>query len=357
MADRTGMVYLLSSMETGGAQMGMVRLLQELNLNDFAVTVVALRTPNPDLIERLPDHVTFVDLNIREKWRIDRCRPLIGLLADTDVLVCSLFHATILGRVLGSLRGVSTVVNWQHNERIGTGLRGLLFEVTNPLADAVLADSEAVAETVSTLHGAPPVHLVPLAGIDMDRFCPSSPTTTDRVAVGTLGTLTYQKQHDQVLAVANRCGDKDIEFHIAGGGPRRDELERRAKQMDLSHVRFHGHVDDAAEFLRMLDIYFQPSRFEGLCITVIEAMACGLPVVASEVGGIAESVVHEGTGYLAEPSDTHAFTNYIRTLADDRHQRHVFGNEGRVRVADRYSRQALVESFERAITASRNADR
>lgn len=348
MARPTQTVYFISALETGGAQTGMFRLLEELSPQEFELTVISLTVNEDHLIDRFPEHVSFINLDVGAKYRFDKLYPLFDLFEGADVLVCSLYHATILGRILGSVQEVPVIVNWHHNERFKNYWRRAIYSMTNRFSDAILADSFSVSEELDGIYGEKvPISTVPIAGVDMERFRPRHQVNGSSMSIGTLGTLTQQKNHDQVLAVAKRI--PDAMFHIAGTGPRRSELERLIACERLSNVEIHGYVEDVPAFLNSLDIYFQPSLYEGLCITVVEAMACGLPVVGSDVGGIEETVVHDETGYLASPEDTEAFVAYIRQLLEEDNKRSSFGRAARNRVENDYSREVLAERFKAAL--------
>jgi glycosyltransferase involved in cell wall biosynthesis len=146
--------------------------------------------------------------------------------------------------------------------------------------------------------------------------------------------------------------DDRFEFHVIGDGPLRDELCALASDHAPNSVTFHGErpPDKIPSFLNKLDVYFQPSRREGLCITVIEAMACGLPVVGSNAGGISESVVHGETGLLASADDIDKHCEHLRTLGEDDALRQQYGRASRLRVEECYSAEALREKFLDAVS-------
>ncbi|KAB7519446.1 glycosyltransferase [Halosegnis rubeus] len=341
------LTYLISSMETGGAQWGMIRLLGNLSPTDYDVTVVALQSVENNLVAELPEHVSFVDLAVTPRYRFDRLVALIPIIKGSDILVCSLYHATITGRIFGSVWAVPTVLNWKHNGRFRGGLRRLIYLLTNSLSDGVLADSAYVARVMGEQPGNLPIFEVPIAGINIDRFPIVQHSETDQIVVGTLGTLRWEKQHEQVLAVAEAL--PKIEFVIGGDGERYEELQNMIENRRLENVKLAGHIDDVASFLAGLDIYFQPSLSEGLCITVLEAMAAGLPVVASDVGGISDSVLNGVTGYLRSPEETMEFKQDIRYLSKDPEIRREFGREARSRVEEIYSEENLVTAFREAL--------
>jgi glycosyltransferase involved in cell wall biosynthesis len=143
----------------------------------------------------------------------------------------------------------------------------------------------------------------------------------------------------------------DVTFHVAGNGPKQKRLTEEAP----ANVEFHGKVtqSEMPSFYANADVYFQPSRWEGLCMTVVEAMACGRPVVGSAVGGITESVVDGETGFLCPPRDVECFVEQIERLADAPNRREAMGTAGRQRVLEQYSATALGDGFRRAIDQAR----
>jgi glycosyltransferase involved in cell wall biosynthesis len=126
-------------------------------------------------------------------------------------------------------------------------------------------------------------------------------------------------------------------------------LTTEAAKLEGSNVSFLGRVDSVPEFLSAVDIYFQPSHYEGLCITVLEAMAAGKPIVASTAGEIPQNVRHGADGFIADPTAVESFVDAIQNLANSPGLRSEFGNAAQERVADRYSQQILVEKFLRVI--------
>lgn len=340
------LTYLINTLSIGGAERGMARLLSGLPADRFDVTVVGLATRGGGIVDQLPAHVDVVDLGIESLLDIRRLRTVWNEFANTDVLVTSLYHATQIGRILGTFRRVPVILSWQHSERLESTFRQRLFGLFSPLDTRILADSEAAAKGAN-MYGANSnkVCQVPIAGIDLENLRPVTHKPKDTILVGSLGRLTPAKNFEAVIDLADMLQDKSIEFHIGGYGPMRDPLEQYMAGKNLDNVFFEGLVEDVPQYLNDLDIYFQPSIREGLCITVIEAMAAGLPVVASNVGGITESVVEGETGMLEDPSATEAFAQDILELSTDSARRSAFGTAGRKRVEEYYSQERLVEEF------------
>jgi glycosyltransferase involved in cell wall biosynthesis len=186
--------------------------------------------------------------------------------------------------------------------------------------------------------GRAPSHVVPL-GIDVKRFASGRPAFDKRDGrrlVGNVARLAEQKDHRTLLEAAALVPEAD--FVIAGDGELRGELERTAGP----NVRFLGPRTDVPEILASLDVFAFPSLFEGLCLAVIEAQTAGVPVVATAVGGIKETVVDRETGLLVPPRDPEALAAAIRRLLDHPGEAARLAAEARRRAVERYSEEKMV---------------
>ena len=186
--------------------------------------------------------------------------------------------------------------------------------------------------------GRAPSHVVPL-GIDVKRFASGRPALDKRDGrplVGNVARLAEQKDHRTLLGAAALVPEAD--FAIAGDGELRGELERAAGP----NVRFLGTRTDVPDILASLDVFAFPSLFEGLCLAVIEAQTAGVPVVATAVGGIKETVVDGETGLLVPPRDPEALAAAIRRLLGHPEEAARLAAEARRRALERYSEEQMV---------------
>jgi glycosyltransferase involved in cell wall biosynthesis len=135
----------------------------------------------------------------------------------------------------------------------------------------------------------------------------------------------------------------DLHLQIAGAGPERPALDEDIRALGLNDaVRFLGWQADLAPWLAGWDIFVQPSLEEGLPIAAMEAMAAGLPVVATAVGGTPELVEDGKTGWLVPPGDPAALVQRIRALLLNPEQARVIGAAGRARVREKFSTDRMV---------------
>jgi glycosyltransferase involved in cell wall biosynthesis len=136
----------------------------------------------------------------------------------------------------------------------------------------------------------------------------------------------------------------DVVLHFFGDGPQRPDLERLAFEADVaSRVVFHGRVDHQTllDALGTIDLLLHPALVEGLPMTVLEAMAAGLPVLATEVGGLPDVLLHGETGYLIPPGDSGAIADAIRSILDDPTGRHAVAEHAVAYIRDYSSAQRI----------------
>jgi glycosyltransferase involved in cell wall biosynthesis len=182
-----------------------------------------------------------------------------------------------------------------------------------------------------------PSHVIPL-GIDVERFGGARPAlTAERPVVGTVGRLAEQKDHETLLDAAKLL--PLAQFVLVGDGELRAQLQERASE----NVKFTGWRDDIPELLASFDVYVQPSLFEGLCVAVLEAQAAGVPVVATPVGGMRDTVVPEETGLVVPVGDARALAAAVERLLDDQELASRLANEAAQRVRERYRTSRMID--------------
>jgi glycosyltransferase involved in cell wall biosynthesis len=170
----------------------------------------------------------------------------------------------------------------------------------------------------------------------------------DELVVGAVGRLDPVKSLDTLITAASHLKSKypRIRLVLIGGGPLQDALVDLVKQEGLENdVTFTGHRDDVRELLPALDVYVNSSIFEGVSLTILEAMATGVAVIATRVGGTPEVVVDEETGCLVPARDPAALANAIGTLIGQPLRRYSLGRAGRARVEQHFSITRMVEDY------------
>jgi len=254
-------------------------------------------------------------------------------------------------------------IHTKHGKNPGT--RGLiaLRRAAARFVHAFVAVSETTAEQAREQRDMPPhkLHVIP-NGIRLDRYAPDLAARAaaraelglgDAYVIGTVGRIdTYKNQAMLVRALAPRLG-RDVRLVIIGEGPARADVEAEvARLADPSSVVLTGRRMDVPKLIHAFDVFALSSQSEGLPLVVPEAMAAGLPIVTTSVGGL-PTVVDEGHTGLLVPVDERAFGQALSRLIDDRDFAKRLGTNARQVALARYSSDRMVEAYLDLYAASR----
>ena len=223
----------------------------------------------------------------------------------------------------------------------------------NHLIDRVLTVSESIRKTLIN-NGIKP-HLIETVyeGIDTEWIDAQEPSflphCKNSLVVGTVAHLSHEKGHVDILKAVslNRYRCPDAYYVFVGEGVMREQLEEQASQLEVSDiVHFTGFRKDSEALMKNFDIFCLPSLSEGLSSAIMSAMACSLPVISTNVGGIPELVIHGKTGLLTEPSAPDQLAESLYRLLTSPEKRTSFGREGRKIVETRFTIKHKLEKTE-----------
>jgi len=233
-------------------------------------------------------------------------------------------------------------------------------------ADEVVCVSQAVADALARDYGADRVQHARVIhnGVDAARLDPRSTRVREerareRAAAGLdgaafvwlfVGRLEPQKGVDVLLTAAAEaaCAASPLTLWIVGDGSERAALEERARTLasPALAVRFLGAVHDPSPYYAAADAFALPSRWEGLPLALLEAQAAGLPVVATDAGGITEALVDGVAGHVVPREDAGAFARAMRALGSERDRARAMGDAGARRARDEWSWERMVGAYE-----------
>ncbi|MEM2373361.1 MAG: GT4 family glycosyltransferase PelF [Thermoproteota archaeon] len=190
--------------------------------------------------------------------------------------------------------------------------------ITN--SDKIIAVSNAVMKHALSL-GAPykKIKVVP-NGVDLKEFSPGEFRKAERKKIIFIGRLFPNKGIQYLVEAAPiiLARHPDVEFIIIGKGPMETELKKLIGRLNVEHAfRFLGIVPSIPEIMRECDIFVRPSLTEGMPLTILEAMACGLPIIASKIPGTSEVVKDGETGILIKPGDVKQLSDAVIKLIED----------------------------------------
>ncbi len=273
-------------------------------------------------------------------WRRLRKSPV-------DLLLLLTVVPNIWGRLLGRLAGVPVIVGCC---RGGGAPRRQRERWLWPLAHHIICNAQAVKAELSNHQGVPAERLTVIAnGVDSDFFCPAAGPDPQAPVVLSVARLVPDKDHDTLLrAFALAAKDHPrSELWLVGEGPRRAEIqELAARLLPPGRVRFLAGQTDLRSLFHQASLLALSSVHEALPNVVLEAMASGLPVAATRVGGLPEAVVPGQTGWLVPPRDVRALAAAIGQVLGDPAAGRAFGRAGRDRVTREFSLGAMVASHQ-----------
>ena len=357
-------LHLITELDAGGAQSALARLMARLDRRRFTPTVACLYNGDAVVARRIRAlGVPVTDLGMTARWRWDAFVRLYRLLRHERPIILHtwMFHADFPGRVLGRLAGVPIIVTSRRNENIGGAMRERFNRWTAHLDDRVVAVCELARLAEIERAGVPPEHVVTVYnGVDVDEFPVASAEVAARARramgipaeaplLGSLGRLHPQKGFSDLLAALAQVRQRipSVQLFLAGDGESRESLEAQARSLGLCEaVTFAGTRANVPEILAALDVLVLPSLWEGMPNAVLEAMAAGLPVVATAVGGTPEAVVDGVTGLLVPPQDPGALACAIERLLRDPDLRRTMGQAGRRRVEQHFDVWETVRQVE-----------
>ena len=355
-------LFLLTSMPVGGAETLLVNLVRRLDRRRFTPEIVCLKEPGPlgeMLAAEMPVHSDLLackyDLRILPRLMKLMRRPQ----ADAVVTVGA-GDKMFWGRIAAHLAGVPVVASALHStgwpdgvgrlNRLLTSWTDAFIGVADAHAEHLVQNERFPAEKVNTIYN----------GVDCDRFAPQDASAirrelgiaADAPVVGILAALRPEKNHELFLAGAKeiRAALPAAQFIVVGDGPKRPELEQLAADLGIADaVHFVGSRSDVPALLAACDIVALTSHNEASPVSILEALACGVPVVASNVGSVRETVVDGETGRLFPAGDLAAFVAATVGLLNSPADRERMGAEGRRRVEARWSLDAMVRGYEQLI--------
>ena len=355
MPRRVPIAIFLSTFQPGGTERQTIELIRRLSRDRFDVHAVCFEATgawqsrvegSAASIAAFPIHglgrpATFAQAHAFGRW----CRT-----RDIKIVYTADFYTNVFALPAAAVAGVP--VRLGSRREINAGKRASQLAVQRAAyacAQGVIANCTAAAERLAGERvPRSRIHVVP-NGIDLAPYgLRPGPRPIRRLAI--VANLRPEKAHEVLFAAVRMVLRRvpDVELVVAGEGPRRAELEALASAMEIApRVRFLGHCEDVPGLLAGCDAFVLTSISEAFPNSVLEAMASGLPVVASRVGGLTELIEHQRTGVLVPPGDARALAYALLDLMQWDTHAYGLGVAARRAVEARFSFERMVAAFER----------
>jgi glycosyltransferase involved in cell wall biosynthesis len=367
---------VIARLNVGGPAQHVLHLSRELDRRGYRTTLVAGRVGEGEgSMEQLATELGVEPVYVRSLQReisffadAAAVLQLVRLIRRERprILHTHTAKAGTIGRIAARLAGSArpeVVVHTFHGHVLRgyfSPLKTRLFRVVERVlarsSDSLVAVSPEVREDLVRMHVAPPGKIaVVRLGLDLEQRVAAPEGTRERVReelrvgdeplIGWLGRMTEIKCVDVLLRAFARVRG-DAVLVLVGDGPLRPSLEALAAQLGIAHrCRFVGYADEVARFYAACDVIALSSANEGTPVTIIEALAAGVPVVSTDVGGVRDVVEDGRSGFLVPPGDVEELGRALDRLAGDPALRQELGGRGRDVIA-RYSIPRLVDDLD-----------
>jgi len=353
-------MFIITSMPVGGAETLLINLIDRFDGQRIESEIACLKSRGPlgDAISGR--HVVHSDLTAG-KWDLRVLPRLVSLMRRRQidaVVTVGAGDKMFWGRLAAKFAGVPVVCSALHSTGWPDGV-GRLNRTLTSITDGFIAvaDHHGTHLVDHERFPADRVHVI-RNGIDCDRFVPSVTARIklrqelsldpDSRLVGIVAALRPEKNHGMFVDVAAGIVQADPKTHfvIVGDGPRRSAIEQQIAALGLQdHVHLLGTRHDTPEIVAALDAFLLCSHNEASPVSILESLACGVPVISTRVGSVAESVREGETGYLVSPDDVATMTQRLRQLLGDRRLAARLGATGRELVRRTGSLDSMVAGY------------
>lgn len=345
-------LHVIDHLDLGGAQTALLALARNRDRAGFEVEVAVLHGRG-SFAEAFEEAGVKVHSLAPAKWPPSYIPAFLRLVASGrfDVLHFHLQGANWLAKPLAALAGAPVRIAHDHTsgDLAFRGWGSLLPDsFTHLFSTKIIAVSDGVRDFLTRWEAVSPGRVEVIAnGVDETAFHPASPEEhsaarrhlrlpAETFVVGAMGRLAPEKNFALLAEMAVR--HPDIVFVVAGTGPEAERLGGLVDRLGVrERMRFLGAVSDRPGFYHALDAFLLPSLYEGLPMVLLEAMACGVPVLASRLEGIRTALREDRDGLLADPGNPAEFSGKLGRLAADGRLRGMLAESARETVASRFS--------------------
>ncbi len=361
-------VHVMFSFDTGGLENGVVNLVNHLPRERYRHAIMALTRISGFRERVVRDDVEFIALGKKPGHALGLYPRIVGLLRELrPAIVHTRNLAALEVSAPAAIAGVPVRIHGEHGRDVGD-LHGTrrryqwVRRAYRPFVSHYVALSQDLERYLVERVGVGARHVSQIYnGVDVTRFVPvaaraavpGSPFADSKLCVvGSVGRMQAVKApvllaQAFVEALALRPALRDrLRLAMVGDGPLRDEAMRTLEAAGMRDLAWlPGERSDVPALLQSLDVFVLPSLAEGISNTILEAMASGLPVVATRVGGNAELVRDGVTGMLVPPANPRALAEALIALAEGPARARAMGRAGRARALEAFSLDTMVSRY------------
>ena len=353
-------MHILLSLAYGGAEKVVINLIKKMRGNEFKFSVCVL-----DRVGALKDEVNGdIKIECMNRQRgLDFALPVRLSRAirriSPDIIHMHNPSTLLYGAIAGKLAGTTRMIVTQHGSVSVEGRKmQMATKRLSRLLDKNVAVSSSIAKYLGNHYGLGNDKIETIInGIDETVYKPDAAkrqagrlkfNLEDKIVIGHIARLASEKDQNNLLEAFSKVAGiiGKARLVIVGDGPLRKELEGSAKRLNISDkVIFTGFQEDIPFFLNIFDIFVLSSMREGTSLTLIEAMAVELPVIATNAGGSPDVVIDRKTGLLVPPKNSDKLAEAIIRLCENPGAREEMGKAGRLRMEENFSLSGMADKY------------
>lgn len=319
-------MFLITGSNMGGAEVVVKNIIFNLDKNRFETSFVSIR-PLGIIGKEISERTKVFSLFAKQKFNPLFFYKLYKLLKieKPDILHCHLFHANLVGRIIGKIARVPKIISTVHSDNIGGSIRYFLLRVTDSLNDATVVVSNKIKEGLLKRKVSPESKIkviyngvegpdLSIADEDIINKKRELSIEKNNPILLSVGRLHQVKGHIYLIRALKLIVDKfpNGKLILIGDGPERENLEKEVLDLDLiNNVLFLGEMKAEDIYYRIADVFVLPSLVEGFGLVLLKAMSNNCLVVASQVGGVPELIEDNINGCLVDSANSKVLAQKI----------------------------------------------
>jgi glycosyltransferase involved in cell wall biosynthesis len=354
-------LHLITGLEIGGAEMMLLKTLPRMQNNfDNRVCCIMGHGPMGKKLEEVGIPVNYLELkDIFDLAIILRFRKLVKEF-QPDILVTYLIHADLFGRILGRVLGIKKIICSVRVKLVQIKYLPFLFldALTSPLVTHYHFNSQTVANMYHKFFFLPKRKITVIPnGLEIEKYDIQIDVVKkkdelmipqEKIIIGCVAKLRQQKGHKYLISafVEVLKNNPDALLLLVGDGEERLNIENQINSLGINNnVKLLGNRTDIAELLQIIDIFVLPSLFEGMSNAIMEAMAAGKPIIATNIPENRELIESEKNGILVPTKNFKEFAFEINRLIDDIQKCNELSNSAKNKILFKYDIGAISKKY------------
>lgn len=349
----SSVAQIIGKLSVGGAERHFVNLINQLPITNRVAILISKEQSTTTLNDQLDKDVLLLHSTVRKRSAL---LDIFRLARTLRKLRCQVVHThmfwpSLYGCIAARLAGIPVIVTTEHGENHWKKSvhRWLERYIISKIADRRFCVSQAILERRRDLDGVPESKLRIIANGTAVPEAPTKLWKHTEVVIGSVGRFVKQKDYSlfvELIAELRRRGHK-VRGCIVGDGPEMQAIRETIERKGLYEViELPGLDTEVGKWFRYFDIYAVTSSEEGLPVSLLEAMAYGLPIVTTDVGAIHTVVRNESDGLVVSERNVELFADAVAVLLSKREIAEGYARSARQRVVKRYSIAAITQHYQ-----------